>query len=111
MICGANVDLGYEDPMFHVLGRNLYNLVPLGYFSRYNASFDPYCMYTIDAPRKIMCNTFIDFSFDFSIVFGLLKRAPSFFIVIILKSFTIMLVTPMMWCSTIFYVHSRSLIC
>ena len=42
-----------------------------------------YCMYLEDKPRKIMWNTFFTFSFDFSIGFALLKRALTFFAVII----------------------------
>ena len=40
-------------------------------------------MYLVDAPRKIMQNTFFDFSFDFSMAFGLLKRALTFFVMFI----------------------------
>jgi len=36
-------------------------------------------MYLDDASRKIMWNTFLDFSFDFSIVFGLMMRVLTFF--------------------------------
>jgi len=71
-------DLGYEDNMFNMLGRNIDNFMSLGYFSGYNASLDPYFMYLVDAPRKIMWNTFFDFSFDFSMAFGLLKIGLTF---------------------------------
>ena len=37
----------------------------------------------MDKPRKIMWNTLFDFSFDFSMVIALLKRALTFFSVII----------------------------
>jgi len=33
--------------------------------------------------KKIMWNTFFDFSFDFSMAFGLLKRALAFFVMLI----------------------------
>jgi len=85
MICDANVDSGSEDPMFHVLGRNFDNFVSLGYCIGYNTSLDPSCMYVVDALRKIIWNTFFDFSFDFSIALGLVKRVLTLFIVVILK--------------------------
>jgi len=81
------------------------NFMSLGYFSGYNASFDPYYMYLVDAPRKIMWNTFFDFSFDFSIVFGLMRRALTFFNVLILCSLTTVLMNPMMLRLTSFYLH------
>ena len=56
--------------MFDVHDGNIDNFVSLGYFSEHNASLGPYCMYLVDEPRKTMWNTFFDFSFDFSIVFG-----------------------------------------
>ena len=61
MIFDANNDLGYEDNMFSMLGGNVDNFISLGYFSGYNASLDPYFMHLVDAPRKIMWNTFFDF--------------------------------------------------
>ena len=61
MICDANVDQGYEDNMFSMLGGNVDNFMFLGYFSRYNASVNPYFMYLVDASRKIMWNTFLIF--------------------------------------------------
>ena len=69
--------------MFHVLGRNLDNFVSLGYFIGYNTSLDPSCIYIVDALRKIIWNTFFDFSFDFSMAFGLLKRALIFLVIFI----------------------------
>lgn len=48
---------------------------------------DPYYMYLVDKPRKIMWNTFFDFSFDFSIVFGLMKRAQTFLVMFIFVLF------------------------
>jgi len=84
MICDANNDLGYKDNMFSMLGGNVDKFMSLGYFSGYNAFLDPYFMYLMDAPRKILWNTFFHFSFDFPIVFGLIRRALTFFNVIIL---------------------------
>ena len=83
MIFYANNDLGYEDIMFSMLGGNIDNFTSLGYFSGYTVSLDLYFMYLVDAPRKIMWNTFFDFSFDFSMKFGLLKRALTFFVMFI----------------------------
>jgi len=84
MICYANVDLGYEGNMFHVLGGNTDNFVSLGYFGGYNPSNDPYCMHLVAKPRKITWNTFLDFSLDFSMAFDFLKRAMTLFATIIL---------------------------
>jgi len=84
MICDANVDLGYKDCMFNMLDGNVNNFISLGYFSGYNASLDPHYMCLVDKPRKIMWNTFCDFFFDFSIVFDLIRRALTFFNVLIL---------------------------
>ena len=50
MICDDNVNLGYEDNMFSMLGGNVDNFLSLGYFCGYDAS--------ADNPRKIMWNTF-----------------------------------------------------
>ena len=83
MIFYSNDDLGYEDDMFHMLGGNVDNFMCRGYFSGYNASLDAYCMCLVDAPRKIIWNTFFDFYFDFSMAFGLLERALTFFIIMI----------------------------
>jgi len=84
MIFYANNDLGYENDMFSMLGGNVDSFMSLGYFSGYPTSLDPYYMYLVDAPRKIMWNTFFDLSFDFSIVCGLMRRALTFFNVLIL---------------------------
>ena len=55
----------------------------LGNFSRCDAAFDPYCIYLVDKPRKIMWNTFFDFSFDFSMAFALIKRELTYFALIL----------------------------
>ena len=57
----------------------------LGGIRRYNTSFDPYCAYLEDVPRKIMWSTFLDHTFDFSMAFDEFKRpltlvAPSFLV-------------------------------
>ena len=70
MICDATGDLGYEDNMFDVLGGNVDNFLSLGFFSGYDASLDPYYIYLVDKPKKIMWDTFLNFSFDFSMAFA-----------------------------------------
>jgi len=65
IIYGTNFDLGDEDNMFSMLSGNVDNFMSLCYFSGCNASLDLYYMYLVDKPRKIMWNTFFDFSFDF----------------------------------------------
>jgi len=57
--------------------------MPPGYLRGYNASFDLYFIYLVDAPREIMCNTFFNFSFDFSMAFGLLRGALTVFVMFI----------------------------
>ena len=69
--------------MFNMLGGNVDNFLSLGYFYGHDASLDPYCIYLVDEPIKIMWNTFFAFSFVFSIGSALLKRALTFFAVII----------------------------
>jgi len=64
MIFYVNVDLGYEDNMFNMLGRRVDNFISLGYLRGYGPCIDSYCIE--DLPIKIMWNTFFDFSFDFS---------------------------------------------
>ena len=75
-----NVDMGHENNLFNVLGGNNDNFESLGYLSGYDATLDPYCTYLVDKPRKIMWDTFFDFSFDFSMSFTLIKRALIFFV-------------------------------
>jgi len=70
--------------MFNMLSGSVANFLFQGYFSGYDASLDPYCIYLVDKSKKIMWNTFIDFSFDFSMAFGLSKRALTLFATIIL---------------------------
>ena len=70
MIYDAIVDLGHEDNIFNVLGRNVNNFVSLGYFSGYDSLLDLYCIYLVDDSRKIIWNSFFVFSFDFSMTFN-----------------------------------------
>jgi len=57
---------------------NVANFLSLGYFSGYDASLYPNCIYLVDKLQKIMWNTFFNFSFDFSMVITSLKRALTF---------------------------------
>jgi len=82
-ICDSNVDMGYKDNMFNTLGGNFKTFESLGYFSGYDAAFDPYCLYLVDKLRKILWNAFFVFSFDFSMAFSLIKRALTFFVLIL----------------------------
>jgi len=50
----------------------------------HNPSFDPYCAYLEDMPRKTKSTTFFDHYFDFSITFDKCKRALNFFAMILL---------------------------
>jgi len=84
MIRDATSDLGYEDNMFDVFDGNIDNFLSLGYFSGYDASVGRYYIYLVDKPKKIMWNTFINFSFDFSMALALLKKVPILFRVIVL---------------------------
>ena len=77
MIFDANNDL------VNMVSENVDNFLSVGYFCRYDASLDPYCIFLVDKPGKTMWNTFFAFSFDFSIGSALLKRALTFFAVII----------------------------
>jgi len=51
----------------------------LGNFSGYDVAFETYCIYLVDKHRKIMWNTF----FDFSMTFALIKRALTYFTLIL----------------------------
>ena len=84
MKCDSNTELGHKDNMFNMLSGSVANFLFQGYFSGYDASLDPYCIYLVDKSKKIMWNTFIDFSFDFSMAFALSKRALTLFATIIL---------------------------
>jgi len=68
-ICDSNVDTGYADNMFHMLGANV-------------ETFE-YCIYLVGKPRRILWSTFFAFSFDFSMAFALLTRAPIFVVIFI----------------------------
>ena len=78
-ICDSNVDLGHEDNMFHMLGGNVDNFESLGNLCGYDAALDLYCIYLVDKHRKIMRNTF----FDFSMAFALIKRELTYFTLIL----------------------------
>jgi len=54
-----NLDLGYEDNMLNMLGKNVDNFMSPGYLREYNAFLNPYFMYLVDAPRKKSCEYFL----------------------------------------------------
>jgi len=81
----SNIEMGHEKYMFNVLGGNVENFESLGYFRGYDATLDPYCVGLVDLPRKIMCNTFVTFSSDFSMAFTL-RRLILFFVLICMFS-------------------------
>ena len=66
MIFYANVDLGYEDKEFNLLGRTVDDYVSLGYFRGYDPSIDPYCACLEDLPRTVMWTMLFNPSYDFS---------------------------------------------
>jgi len=74
LICEANIDLGYEDNMFSMLGGNVDDYVSLGYFRRYDPSIDPYCVCLRNLPKKVMWTIFFNHSYDFSKVIDKVKR-------------------------------------
>jgi len=61
-----------------VLGGNVDDYLSLGYFSGYNASLDPYCIFLVDKPRKIVWNSFFAFFFYSSIGFCFVKESTNF---------------------------------
>ena len=82
MIFDANVDLGYEDNMFSMLGGNVDDYVSLGYFRGYDPSIDPYCVCLEDLSRKITWTTFFNPSYDFSKAIDKVKRILHVFVVV-----------------------------
>jgi len=83
-ICDSNVDLGYENNMFSMLGGNVDDFVSLGCFSRFNTSIDPYCICLGDLPLKITWITFFNLSYDFSMVIDKFNRILILFGVILI---------------------------
>ena len=53
-ICDSNVDMSNKDNVLNMLGWNVDTFMSLGYFSGYDASLDPYCIYLVDKSRKIL---------------------------------------------------------
>jgi len=84
-ICNSNVDMGYANNIFHMLGGKVETFKSLGNFSGYNATLVPYCINLVDKPRKILRNTFFTFSFDFSMAITL-RGLISFFVLILMFS-------------------------
>jgi len=90
-ICDSNVEMGNKDNVLNMLGRSDENFEPLGYFSGCDTALDPYCINLVDKPGKILSNTFFDSSFDFSMALALIKRALTFFTLILSCSLTVKL--------------------
>ena len=82
-ICDSNVDMGNVENVLNMLGGSVDTFMSLGNFTGYDAALNPYCIYLVDKPRKIMWNTFFAFSFDFFMAFALIKRDLTFFALIL----------------------------
>jgi len=90
MICDANVDLGYEDNMFSMLGRSVDDLVSLGYFRGYHPSIDPYCVCLEDLPRNVMWTIFFNPSYNFYKGFAKVKRILIVFgVILVIASYLV----------------------
>ena len=77
------MDLGYNVNMLNVVGASDEACESLGYLCGYEAALYPYFINLVDKRRKILLNTFFAFSFKFSMAFALIKRALSFFALIL----------------------------
>jgi len=84
-LCDSIVNMSHEDNMLSMLSGNVKNFGSLGYFSRYNAALDPYCIHLVDKPRKIMWSSFFDFSFYFFMAITL-RGLILFFVLILMFS-------------------------
>jgi len=84
-LCDFNVDLGYDDHVFHTLGGNVNHFESLSYLRGYDAALDPYCLYLVAKPRKIIWSTCLDFSIDFSMALTL-RGLILFFVLIFIFS-------------------------
>ena len=73
MICDVDMDLGYENNMFRMLGGNVDDYVFLGYFRGFDPSIDSYCVCLENFPKKVMLPTFFNPSYDFSKAFDDVK--------------------------------------
>jgi len=62
-ICDSNVDMGHEDNMLSMLSGNVETFESLGNSRGYDAPLDPYCIYLVDKPRKILMEHFLHFLF------------------------------------------------
>ena len=74
VIFNSNVELGYEDNVFGMLGGSVGDYVILGYFREYYPSIDLYYICLEDLPRKVMWTTFFDPPCGFSMGFAKVKR-------------------------------------
>jgi len=74
-ICNEPLDLTpILSPLLPMTPSNLHAYhVSVGDIRGYNPSFDPYCAYLEDMPRKIIWSTFFNHIFDFSMAFDEFK--------------------------------------
>ena len=85
-ICTTSLDLApISSPSLSTTPSHLHAFhESLGDIRGCTPSFDPYCVYLKDMPRKIVWGTFFDHVFNFSIAFDKCKRAMIFFTMILL---------------------------
>ena len=71
--------------LFDVLKAEVFDDIgSLSTFEGYNPSIDPFHDHLVNLPRKILCTTFFDYSFDFSKTYDKLKRALTYINLILL---------------------------
>ena len=73
-IFDTNVDFGYENNVFDILGGNTDNYVSQGYLRGHDPSIDPHCVCLHELPKKITWTTFFNPSYDFSKAIDKVKR-------------------------------------
>ena len=54
------MDIGYEDNVFDMPGRNVDDNVSLGYIKGYNSSIETYCACLGNMPTKVIWTTFFN---------------------------------------------------
>jgi len=111
MIYYANVDLGYEDNEFNVLGGNVDDYLSLCYFRGYDPSINPYCICLGDLTRKITSTIFFNHSYDFSKAIDKVRRTLILFGVILVIAFYLVFSKLLSQGFDKLYVFLRHLIC
>ena len=61
----SNVDMGNVENVLNTLGGSAFTFRYLGNFSGFDAALDPYCIYLVDNPRKVMWNPFFNLLLPF----------------------------------------------